>query len=73
VKLLTERPETAASGRRSRLHTRRGRCGLKQGDVAELFGSKGVASEVLRGKRGIGKAQARRLADFFGVSAGLFI
>lgn len=47
--------------------------GLKQSDVAGLFGSKGVASEVINGKRGISKAQARKLAEFFGVSADLFI
>jgi HTH-type transcriptional regulator/antitoxin HigA len=47
--------------------------GLKQSDLTEVFGSKGVASEVLNGKRGISKAQAKRLAEFFGVSAELFI
>src|SRR5436190_10024726 len=33
--------------------------GVKQTHLWELFGSKGVASEVLRGKRGISKTQAR--------------
>lgn len=47
--------------------------GLRQSDLWELFGSKGVASEVLNGKRGISKAQARRLAEYFHVSADLFI
>ena len=42
-------------------------------DVWPLFGSKGVASEVLNGKRSISKAQAKRLAVFFHVSADLFI
>jgi HTH-type transcriptional regulator/antitoxin HigA len=47
--------------------------GLKQSDLWELFGSKGIASEVLNGKRGISKTQARRLAEYFHVSADLFI
>lgn len=47
--------------------------GLKQSDLTGVFGSKGVASEVLNGKRGISKTQAKRLAEFFSVSAELFI
>lgn len=46
---------------------------VKQTHLAELFGSKGIASEVLNGKRGISKAQARALANYFHVSADLFI
>ena len=37
------------------------------------FGSKGRVSEVVNGKREISKEQARKLADFFHVSADLFI
>jgi HTH-type transcriptional regulator/antitoxin HigA len=47
--------------------------GLKQGDLAPLLGSKGRVSEVINGKRSISKAQAKALADFFHVSAELFI
>ena len=47
--------------------------GLKQGDLLQVFGSKGRASEVINGKRAISKAQAKALADFFHVSAELFI
>jgi HTH-type transcriptional regulator/antitoxin HigA len=47
--------------------------GLKQGDLAPLLGSKGRVSEVINGKRGISKVQAKALADFFHVSAELFI
>lgn len=47
--------------------------GSKQSDLLEVFGSKGVASEVVNGKRNISKAQAKGLAKFFGVSAELFI
>ena len=47
--------------------------GITQSNLWELFGSKGVASEVLNGKRGISKAQARSLAKYFNVPADLFI
>jgi HTH-type transcriptional regulator/antitoxin HigA len=47
--------------------------GLKQGDVGQLLGSKGRVSEVINGKRSISKAQAKALAEFFHVSAELFI
>lgn len=46
---------------------------LTHKDVWSLFGSKGIASEVLNGKRSISKTQARKLANFFHVSADLFI
>lgn len=47
--------------------------GLTQKDLWPLFGSKGTASEVLSGKRAISKTQAKKLAQFFHVSAELFI
>jgi len=47
--------------------------GLKQTNLWEIFGSKGIASEVLNGKRGISKTHARALADYFHVPADLFI
>jgi HTH-type transcriptional regulator / antitoxin HigA len=47
--------------------------GLKPRDLWELFGSKGITSEVLNGKRSISKAQAKKLAEFFRVSTDLFI
>jgi|SRR5256714_1293842 len=47
--------------------------GLKPKDLWELFGSRGIASEVLNGKRSISKTQARKLAEFFRVSTDLFI
>lgn len=46
---------------------------LKQSDLWELFGSKGIASEVLNGKRSISKSQAKRLSGFFRVPVELFI
>ncbi len=39
----------------------------------KLFGSKGITSEVANGKRSISKAQAKKLAAFFHVSAELFL
>jgi HTH-type transcriptional regulator/antitoxin HigA len=47
--------------------------GLTQKNLWEAFGSRGATSEVLSGKRSISKAQAKRLAEFFHVSAELFI
>lgn len=46
---------------------------LKQSDLREILGSKGRVSEVINGKRAISKAQAKALAEFFHVSAELFI
>ena len=47
--------------------------GVKQSQLWTLFGSKGIASEVLSGKRGISKNHARALADYFRVPADLFV
>jgi len=46
---------------------------VKQTHLWEVFGSKGIASEVMNGKRGISKTHARALANYFQVSADLFI
>ena len=46
---------------------------VKQTHLWEVFGSKGIASEVLNGKRAISKSHARALADYFHVPADLFI
>jgi len=42
-------------------------------DLGRLIGSKGVASEVLGGKRGLSKSQIGKLARYFGVNPGLFL
>ena len=47
--------------------------GLTAKDLWGVFGSKGVTSEVLKGKRGISKSQIKKLAAFFNVSPELFI
>lgn len=46
---------------------------LRQRDLLEVFGSRGLASEVVSGKRAISKAQAKKLAEIFHVSADLFL
>lgn len=46
---------------------------LTQKDLWKVFGSKGIASEVFHGKRAISKTQAKKLAEFFHVSAEVFI
>lgn len=46
---------------------------LRQRDIVHLFGSSGIASEVINGKRAISKAQAKKLADFFHVSVEVFV
>ncbi|HEX6649206.1 MAG TPA: hypothetical protein VF075_06695 [Pyrinomonadaceae bacterium] len=47
--------------------------GVKQSQLWDVFGSKGIASEVLSGKRGISKTHARALANYFHVPADLFV
>jgi HTH-type transcriptional regulator/antitoxin HigA len=46
---------------------------LKQKDLLPIFGSTGITSEVVNGKRSISKAQAKKLAEYFKVSVELFI
>jgi HTH-type transcriptional regulator/antitoxin HigA len=46
---------------------------VKPRDLWSLMGSKGATSEVLNSKRGISKAQAKALGEFFHVSPELFI
>jgi HTH-type transcriptional regulator / antitoxin HigA len=47
--------------------------GLRPKDLWEVFGSKSLTSEVLNGNREISKSKAKALAEFFHVSAELFI
>ena len=46
---------------------------LKQENLVGVIGSRGVVSEVVNGKRSISKAQARALAEYFGVDVACFI
>ena len=57
----------------SRLRSLMEERGLRQRDLLEVFGSRGIASEVVSGKRAISKAQARKLAEPFHVPADLFL
>lgn len=57
----------------SRLRSLMEEHGLRQRDLLEVFGSRGVASEVVNGKRAISKAQAKKLAGLFHVPADLFL
>jgi HTH-type transcriptional regulator/antitoxin HigA len=47
--------------------------GLKQVDLVPVIGSRAQVSALVNGKRGISKAQAKKLAAFFGCSLKLFI
>jgi len=47
--------------------------GTQQADLLGVLGSKGVTSEVVRGRRGISRSQAKRLAEFFHAPAILFL
>lgn len=46
---------------------------LKQADLLGVFGSSGIASEVINGKREISKNHAQKLGEFFKVSPALFL
>ncbi len=46
---------------------------LKQSDLYPILNSKSITSEIVNGKRGISKANAKALAEFFHVSAELFL
>jgi HTH-type transcriptional regulator/antitoxin HigA len=46
---------------------------LRQKDLLPIFGSEGIISDVLAGRRTIGKKKAQELAEFFGVSYKLFL
>jgi HTH-type transcriptional regulator/antitoxin HigA len=47
--------------------------GLKQADLLPIFKSRGYVSDVVNAKRAISKIHAKQLAEFFKVSASLFI
>jgi HTH-type transcriptional regulator / antitoxin HigA len=47
--------------------------GMKVADLATLIGSKGVASEILNGTRGLSKTNIKRLAENFRVSPEVFL
>ena len=47
--------------------------GMSTSQLGALLGSKGAASEILNGKRGISKMHMARLAAHFRVDAGVFL
>lgn len=47
--------------------------GLIQADLVPLLGSRAQVSDLVNGKRGISKAQAKKIAEFFKISVELFI
>jgi HTH-type transcriptional regulator/antitoxin HigA len=57
----------------SRLRSLMEEHGLRQRDLLDVFGSRGIASEVVSGKRAISKMQAKKLAKLFHVPADLFL
>ena len=50
-----------------------GQRSLKQAGLLPIFKSRGYVSDVINAKRAISKVHAKELADFFKVSADLFI
>ena len=47
--------------------------GLKQADLLSIFKSRGYVSDVVNAKRAISRVHAKQLAEFFKVSANLFV
>ncbi len=47
--------------------------GLTQADLAPLFGSASIVSEVLSGKRRLALSHIERLSEYFGLPADVFI
>ena len=47
--------------------------GMKLAGLGTLIGSKGVASEILSGKRGLSKTNIKWLAEYFRVSPEVFL
>jgi HTH-type transcriptional regulator/antitoxin HigA len=45
---------------------------MKSSDLGKLIGSKGIASEILNGKRELSKAHIVKLAEHFSVDASVF-
>lgn len=46
--------------------------GLRQKDLAAIFGTESIVSEVLRKKRGLNKAHIEKLSKRFGISPAVF-
>jgi len=47
--------------------------GMKQADLVSVIGTRAQVSDIVTGRRGISKQQAKKLAEFFRVSVDVFI
>jgi HTH-type transcriptional regulator/antitoxin HigA len=47
--------------------------GLKQADLVDAIGSRSQVSDIVNGRRGISKAQAKKLAAYFRVNIEIFL
>ena len=47
--------------------------GLRQADLVPIFKSRGYVSDVINGRRAISKGHIKQLAEFFHVSADVFL
>jgi HTH-type transcriptional regulator / antitoxin HigA len=47
--------------------------GMKQADLVSVIGTRAQVSDMVTGRRGISKQQAKKLAEFFRVSVDVFI
>jgi len=47
--------------------------GMNASDLGRLCGERSLGVKILRGQRGLSKAHIRKLAEYFGVSADLFL
>lgn len=66
-------PRPAAGTPRESLAALMERRGVTPARLAKVIGSQPAVSMILSGRREISKAQAKKLAAFFGVDAGVFI
>jgi HTH-type transcriptional regulator/antitoxin HigA len=47
--------------------------GLSASDLGRILGQRQLGSAILRGRRQLSKTHIRKLADYFGVSPGVFL
>ena len=47
--------------------------GLTAADLGRIIGNRGLASQILLGKRAMSKANIRKIAEYFKVDAGMFL
>ena len=47
--------------------------GLTAADLGRIIGNRGLASQIMLGKRAMSKANIRKIAEYFKVEAGIFL